>query len=222
MITVINGGTGSGKTVRLIEIANELGSENKKVLIITLFSLELPGLIYRNNVIIALSSDVKLQDLIKDADVIIIDDSYHVFKHEQVNLNELAKMNKEIYYTVQELLPNMIYDNIIEVNWRATPARPFNESDRVFPHCNSEERINMYLVRTTQGNNYLFAEEYMDMDNLSLLVFSKTIDTDKTSTKNIDSDARFELSVKNEKTFIPISVVEFIKVYEVYKERLVY
>lgn len=223
MITVIQGGTGSGKTMRLIEIANEKSKQNNKVLIITLFSLEIQGLDHNNNIIIALSSDVNLSKLIESADVIMIDESYHVFKHEQVDLGNLENLGKDVYYTVHKLLPGVKYDNIIEVDWKSTQLKLFNESQLVFPDCEDDEKINAYLIRTITGNNYMFvSEQDINAENFNFINFNKTIDTGKISPQRIDTEAKFELTVINEKTLIPTSSIEFIKVYQIYKNRLVY
>lgn len=223
MITIIKGGSGTGKTRKLVEIANKESIDFKKVLIITLFNTELPGLLTNDNIIIVLSSDENLQELMRNADIIMIDDTPFVLAENRVDLGVLVSLNKEIYYTIQILDPKIPYDNIIEVNWESSEVSLYKKSSKVYPKCRPDETITLYLIKTITGNNHLFVDEYPVMDKgCKILKFEKSVDVGKVSIINVDVESRFEMTVKNEDTLIPLTAVEVIKTYEIFKDRLVY
>ena len=112
MISIIKGSFNSDKTMKIVEIANNEGNNNKNVLIIRRFSIE--GLLPIDNIIVAKSSDENISSLILNADVIIIDEIGSMI--EGVELVHLANLGKQVYYTAYRLESDMPFDKVIEVN----------------------------------------------------------------------------------------------------------
>lgn len=113
MITVIKGNVGSGKTTKIIELANSTGENGKEVLIIRPYPVE--GLLEIDNITLTQAADENLVHLIDNADVILIDETGTML--EGIELVYLDNLGKNIYYTAQRLEQDMPYDEIIEVDW---------------------------------------------------------------------------------------------------------